>query len=222
MAGPGADLRVFSQVPIAAPRLFSVAIVRDATEAEMVLAFLRAEIDSDRFGDRVRSCLTDLGLLHESDLGDEEANRKRREALGCYRGYGRNAHLFEGFPSDVKWKLVSVTVEELGTFRYARVPPWTTKSNEPLLVRDGARDSGIEPEAREKATAVAIEQALKTGDLALEQLEPLIATAESVDGVHILLEGHSRATAYLRSLAQETAIPIIVGYVVSLEGWVWL
>ena len=197
-------------------------IIRDATEAEMVFAFLKAEIGSDRFGDHVRSCLQDLNLLNEPDLGDEEANRKRSEALGCYRGYGRNAHLFEGFPSEVEWKLASVTVEELGAFRYARVPPWTTESGQALSVRDGAQDLETKPDAREKATVLDIEHALQTHSLTVGQFEPVIAAAEGVESIHVLVEGHSRATAYVRALRPEKTIEIIAGYVADLKRWRWL
>ena len=94
-------------------------IIRDATEDEMVLAFLQAEIDSPNYG----PCLAPFGdVIEIADLADEEANFARRGALSACRGYPDKA-LFTGFPSNVDWKLMDVTVAELGDFRYLNNQP---------------------------------------------------------------------------------------------------
>src|SRR5262249_52741568 len=53
---------------------------RPASQAEVVLAFLRGEIDSDRFGTDVRRALADAGglrLVRSPDLDSEEENQAR-------------------------------------------------------------------------------------------------------------------------------------------------
>lgn len=58
---------------------------RTATEAEVVLAFLRGEIDSRRFGNDVRQALVDAGgleLVLHPDLNSEDENRARERPVG--------------------------------------------------------------------------------------------------------------------------------------------
>jgi hypothetical protein len=110
-------------------------IIRDdISQDEMVLAFLSAEVDSPRFAAIMRSYLGDLELIRNPDLSDTIANQRRRTVLANYRGWGTNRYLFRGFPREVRWKLVEVTISELGEFRYARVEPWIALSGGSLLV----------------------------------------------------------------------------------------
>jgi len=187
----------------------------------MVLAFLKAEIDSERFVEYVLACVDDVRLIHEPDLTDAFANERRRQTLKCYRGYQSNDRLFAGFPAEVDWCLLAVTIAELATFRYARVPPWTDGSGVAMLVRDGASNVMNMPHGPGKGTVLGIEQALHAGSLALGSLQPIIATAESVDGPYVLLEGHSRATAYARACGQDETLDLIVGYSTDVSGWAW-
>ncbi|GIM91164.1 hypothetical protein [Paractinoplanes toevensis] len=62
---------------------------RPATEPEVVLAFLRGEMDSDRFGGDVRRRLAEAGGLHlvrNPDLTSDEENRARERALAATAG----------------------------------------------------------------------------------------------------------------------------------------
>ena len=76
-----------------------------ATENDMVLAFVRAEIDSPRFGGRYHHCLAMLGsdcrLIDNADVMDAQQNAVRQKLLGCTRGYGKNTALFSDFPFKV-------------------------------------------------------------------------------------------------------------------------
>jgi hypothetical protein len=72
------------------------------TEDAMILAFLRAEVNSPRFGSVVQHWLgllrSDRGLIDNADLADAAQNAIRKELLGGVRGYGKDAYLFRGFP----------------------------------------------------------------------------------------------------------------------------
>jgi hypothetical protein len=68
--------------------------VGPASNDEMVLSFLRGEIDSARWGPHYMAVLnqirTDrLSLIDNADLNDADANRARAMVLGPIRGYGR-------------------------------------------------------------------------------------------------------------------------------------
>jgi len=192
-------------------------VLRDSSEDEMVLAFLSAEVDSDRFGAIVRQLLGDLDLVRNADTTDATANQTRRSVLAQYRGWSRNSFLFFGFPADVRWRLVEVTVGELSGFRYAREPSWVALSGGSLLVRDGAANAAKEPPDETKVRILAVEQEVRKG----ASFPPIVAVAEGEDQVHILLEGHTRASAYVRALNPQDTCQVIVGYVAALSGWYW-
>lgn len=64
---------------------------RPATEAEVVLAFLRGELGSPRFGEAVRAALDAAGglsLVANADTTSENENRARAAALAAARGWG--------------------------------------------------------------------------------------------------------------------------------------
>jgi hypothetical protein len=166
-------------------------VVGPATEDEMILAFLRAEVHSQRFKEAARNSLGhDLRLVYEPRLDDAAQNLKRKDALSAYRGYGRDEWLFAAFPTDVEWQHVLVSHEELGGLRYARCEPWFAMSNGMLKVWIGAANVASFPEINDNVSA--IEKELANG----RSYPELILAAETLDGTHILVEGHSRATAY--------------------------
>ena len=198
--------------------LATMRIVRDdISEDEMVLAFLSAEVDSPRFGVAARSTLGDLELVRDPDLSDTHANQRRRSALARYRGWGTNDYLFKNFPREVIWKLVEVTVNELGEFRYARVDAWIALSGGSLLVKHGASNAAKEPLDETKERILAVARDIRRG----VTFPPIIAATEGEDQTHVLLEGHIRASAYVCALERRDTCEVIVGYVSDLSGWWW-
>ncbi len=90
---------------------------RPGTEDEMIALFLRTEVTAERFRERLLACLAEVGLperiVAQPDLSSVEENRARREVIGRYRGYGRNEHMFEGFPAEMRWEWEALTPAEL-------------------------------------------------------------------------------------------------------------
>jgi hypothetical protein len=172
---------------------------RPATEDEMIAAFLQAEVDSPRWSDCVRSGLATLGLerslIDQPDLTDRQQNGLRKQLL-WYRGYERREGLFKGFPLDVAWRRVDLEAGDLQTMRYINdtvttTPNWTNLSSGTRLVSDGAvnlRQHTSDPRFRQ---IIEIARALRGG----KRFEPLIA-AQNRDDYLVIIEGHSRATAY--------------------------
>ena len=84
-----------------------------ASEDEVVLAFLRAEIDSPKWGPLYLRLLRDLhldrgSLIDVADVADVRAGSIRKDILGAARGYGRDVALFTGFPPNTTWRRVQV------------------------------------------------------------------------------------------------------------------
>ena len=95
-----------------------------ATTDQMVLCFLKAEIDSHRQSKymlALKAYLPDRSLIDNADLSDPEANRSRAMILGAVRGYGHGVYLFEGSPSDVKWRRVSIAPDDFGRIKYLSI-----------------------------------------------------------------------------------------------------
>ena len=94
-----------------------------ASDDEMVLAFLRAEIDLPKWGPDYFALLHALRLdrsylIDAADLLDAYANCARKVVLGAVRGYGRGEQLFQGFPPDTKWRRVSIEPSDFHRLKY--------------------------------------------------------------------------------------------------------
>ena len=88
-----------------APARYSPTVrqVEPLAEADMVAAFLRAELHSERFGEKVRAAMRRLAVPSEAiehpDVSDAHQNTQRLAILRHYRRYGQTNSLFDGFPS---------------------------------------------------------------------------------------------------------------------------
>jgi hypothetical protein len=192
-------------------------IVRPASEDEVVLAFLQAEIDSSRFKEIYCNGLARLGfersLIEQPDLTDVRANAARLRLLQIARGFGANAYLFTDFPTDVRWNRVTLESEDFETMRYARTEPWISFSKGTRLVTVGAQTITSNPGLREAEQIRAIAEAHKNGVHFAE-----LIVAECSSGSLILIEGHSRATAYVQTQLTK-GLEAFVGSSTSMSKW---
>jgi hypothetical protein len=166
-----------------------------ATEDNMVAAFLRAEINSSRYDDHILAPLRQQGLsrrlIDEPNLADAAENVLRKRLLD-FRGFRVRNALFTRFPMDAQWRRVTLEPDDLGRLRYANYPTWVELSGGTRLVNDGARNFRGLPDEPNTHHICAIAEACRNGIRF-----PELITAEAHDGSLILIEGHSRATAYL-------------------------
>ncbi len=181
-------------LPVKAPCMIELGAV---PECFPIAAFLAAEVDSSRWRAVVYSHLWSLGrtraLVENPNYSDTAENEDRKTILlSAYRGYP-DALLFRGFPGDAQWFRVKLEPLDFDSMRYANVPMTQQLSGRTLLVKDGAtnlsRFSRL-PEGAEHIPEVLAE--LREG----RSFPPLLA----VEGPGVpltLLEGHSRATAYV-------------------------
>jgi hypothetical protein len=190
-----------------------------ATEAEMIAAFLRAEIGSCRYGKAILALLQQFGaprrVIDEPNVNDQAENELRRAVLAAYRGYP-GALLFTGFPADTTWRRVRLEPDDFQRMRYARVPESLIPLSGPSrLVTDGARNfsAGV-PAAAKMPQIAAIVADIKQG----ATYDPLIAVQDR-DGSLVLIEGHSRATAYVITGSTGTGIEALAGTAATFEGW---
>ena len=188
----------------------------------MILAFLKAEIGSPTFKNNVEKILKILGLtravIDNANLDDSIENQARLNCLN-YRGFKDKKFLFQGFPSNISWERAYLNKKGLGSLKYANYPAWVKLSAGTRLVANGAKNLDIIKVAENLNDKVkAVKKQVEAGDVFPE----LILVSKNKDNDLILVEGHTRATAY--ELAKEflqDEIEVIVGYSEDLDSWYW-
>lgn len=199
----------------------SVKLVRPASEDEMILAFVQAEFDTERF-QAARNFLEPLfsgdlrAIVDHPRLDDSEQTLARKVGLAIARGYPHGA-IFTGLPADIEWIRVALTRDDLGSLSYLHQenPGWRHLSGGSLLVRDGAANVDRVEVGPVNSSIRAIEQELRNGRTYPE----MIVVAEAPDARHVLFEGHTRATAYVRTLSDDDEVEVIAGYSPQISDW---
>ncbi len=81
--------------------------LRASSEDEIILEYLKGEINSERFRSQIIEVLghlkVSIDIIEKADLKDRDENERRKDILRLFRGYGSNTHLFENFPIISKW-----------------------------------------------------------------------------------------------------------------------
>ena len=154
----------------------------------MVAAFLRAEVDSARFGPQVLAALArhglDRSLLERPDTGDPAANAARRRVLAAYRGYP-DRDVFTGLPADTRWQWVALSRQELLGVRYLDWDYWLEVTGGTRRPVDAIPRIGHGAIYRELAAAIAA-----------GRLPPALILVGRPGGRDlVVLEGHVRLTA---------------------------
>lgn len=170
-------------------------ILRDSSEAEMVLLFLQTEIESSRFGDAVTKALEALSLpvsiIKNGDIRNPGENALRAEILEHYREFLSRSGLFSGFPKNIVWQWLRLTPTERGAIRYMNYDYWIELSGgtrQPKKaaenIRNGITVFGITHDHM-PAQAEALD---------IARMPPIIVLCDKEHSDMIALEGHVRLT----------------------------
>lgn len=185
-----------------------------ATTDEMILAFLQAELPSPRFGPTYAECLRLLGvdnhIVTQANLNDPRENRLREQLLTNVRGYGTNRYLFTGFPADVTWRHVTMAPHEVGNLHYANEPSWVRLSAPTRRVATAAQNL-TSANGKDYENIMAVASALQRG----VTFPALIGATADGDPI-VLMEGHTRATAYVIT---NTAARLILATSPHMTQW---
>ena len=171
-------------------------ILCNASEAEMVLAFLQAEIDSSRFRDEVINALKECNvtekLIIHGDVLNETENVIRKKVLGIYRGYP-DSEIFKNYPGKIDWKFVRFETGDLDRLRYISYSYWDELSKGTRKPNDATKtvNDGIEIFGVSNQYFLDGRELLRQG----KRFPPIIVLTDG-NGPYILIEGHCRATCY--------------------------
>jgi hypothetical protein len=171
-----------------------------ATEDQVILAWLQAEIESPEFqayvvGNPPNPANLSLALkaARSPDLHEPEQNRLRREIITSTYGFGTGAGSFEGLGEDLTWRRFRVTAAEVGEMLYARRDgAWRLLSPVTRKVAEGATSVG-HVFTGDSTNMVVL--SLASGLCHSDRKVPEIIALRRPDGVLVILEGHARATA---------------------------
>lgn len=185
----------------------------------MILAFLQAELQSPRFQSyypMVQGYDRERLVFVEPRLDDPVENDLRKQLLAAVRGFGASTLLFPGFPTEVRWLRVAYTVEEVGAMKYANWPTWNTLTGGSRLVRDGAANvATVSTDEDTRGNVEGVQRAVASGQVLAE----LILAAKREDEIPVVIEGHTRATAYVRELTSDVEIEAILGVSDRMAHW---
>src|SRR5688572_22614645 len=107
-------------------------LIERVDEADVIAEFLRAEIDSPRFGPRVRARIENdaraESIVRTPDTTNAEDNAYRAALLHSYRGVGGSAPLLEGLPDEIEWHRATIARDALDEVHYIDYPYWNELS----------------------------------------------------------------------------------------------
>lgn len=187
----------------------------------MVATFLRAELDSPRYGERIRQLLTEVGseeaLLLAPKLDDVGANARRGELLERDRAWLSREGLFNGFPEQVEWSLVGLDPEEVLGILHIDWDWW-------LRLSGGTRrplDAAARIRANQVPGSTAEEHEAIAARLESDDPPPELIVVSTPDCSRLVaVEGHVRLTAYAlypEHLPQE--LPVYFGISEDMSRW---
>ena len=201
--------------------------IESVTEDDVVLAFVKAEINSPFYGPKYQAQLASLGasretLIDNADLSDQPQNDLRKTLLRGARGYP-DRFLFRNLPRDTAWRRVRLEPNEIVALKNGRFDNWIELTKGSRSVAQGAAEiaSGV---AERSANADIRKIAVGVKEIA-EKVRaghkfPELIVVKATDGSLILLEGNTRATAYVLAEKSEPT-EVFVGSSAQMKFWDW-
>jgi hypothetical protein len=200
----------------------------EATEDQVILAWLQAEIESPDFqayviGNPPNPANLSLALkaARSPDLRDQTQNDLRRQIITAAYGFGQGAGSFQGLGPDLQWRRVRLDTDEVGDLLYARQgAAWPILAPATRKVAEGASNVG-HVFTGDGTNMVVL--SLASGICHSDKKVPEIITLRRPDGNLVILEGHARATAIMLEAHRfSNGVEVFVGAGRSVENWPFL
>jgi hypothetical protein len=199
-----------------------------ASEDQVILAWLQAEIESTAFqqyliGDPPNPANLSLALklARSPNLHDDEQNRMRRQIIATTHGFGMGVGQFQGLANDIRWRRFKLTAGEIGEMLYAsRSGAWTILAPVSRKVAEGATNVGhIFTGDQTNMVVLSLAYGINHSDKKV----PEIIALRRPDGHLVILEGHARATAIvLEAQHFKHGAEVYVGDSSSVASWAYV
>lgn len=199
-------------------------IIKPSNENEMVYEFLKMEINSDRFNENIEIILKEMqvnrDIIINGNINSEQENALRAEILGRFRGYRKHPDdVFGHFPSNIEWVWTEFDREDILKVIYMEYDYWNELSYYTGSPLEAAKYVLSGKPLYDMPTDGAIENAqwLIKGN----KFPPLIFLTDRNEERYIVLEGHSRMTAYGLVPVLFQNVSVLLGYCDSEELNKW-
>ena len=164
--------------------------IRKSDENEMILSFLKGELSSERFKEKLLKIISNnLDIIKNGDILNKEENILRYQILQKYRGYP-NKELFFNFPKIISWDYVELDSSDLDKIYYINYDYWNELSNNTSKPKEAAKTI----KERKEIFGVSNEPFIK-GMKQNEKFPPVILITCNKEK-YLIIEGHSRMTIY--------------------------
>ena len=201
-----------------------------ATEDQVILAWLQAELESVAFQQYIAGeppnpiyLAQVLKTARKPNLGDAEQNEMRRQIVAKTHGFGLGTLSFEGLANDVHWRKARASSPEAGELLSAnRHPAWSALAPVSRKVAEGAANVG-HVFTGDLTNMLVLALALKISESNPVPKLPEVICLQRPDGRLVILEGHARATAIaLEAHRFKKGVSIYIGEGPSVSNWVYL
>ena len=170
-------------------------IIRKSTEDEMILDFLKGELNSIRFNKKLQGILNSENInddiIINGDTNSIQENELRKKIMKSFRGYPTK-ELFENFPKKIEWFFVKFDKADFDNIYYINYDYWNELSNNTSKPIEAAKNirNGIEIYDVSNTQFIDGEKLLET-----KEFPPIILLTCSKEK-YLIVEGHSRMTIY--------------------------
>jgi hypothetical protein len=200
-----------------------------ATENQVILAWLQAEIESVSFQQYLAGeppnpvyLAQALRAARSPNLRDADQNELRRKIVVKTHGFGLGIKSFEGLANDIQWRRARLTSHEVGEMLYASGhSAWTTLAPVTRKVAEGASNVG-HVFSGEQTNMLVLALALRIADTNPPPALPEIICLRRPDSQLVIMEGHTRATAIMLEAHRIPQVNVYVGASPSVASWVYL
>ena len=191
-------------------------LIRKTNEAEMILEFLKGELNSKRFNEDLNNAINELGLdssiILNGNIEDEQENNDRLKIMKKFRGYP-DEELFERFPNIEEWKFLELNESDIDNIYYIDYDYWNELSNGTSKPVEAAKVIKSGKEIYEVSNQPFLDgvEYNKTNKF------PPVILITCNNEKYLIIEGHSRMTVYGFNSNKLNGTYAYVGYTTDEE-----
>ena len=191
-------------------------LIRKTNEAEMILEFLKGELNSKRFNEDLNNAINELGLdsniILNSNINDDQENIDRLKIMKKFRGYP-DEELFERFPKIEEWKYLELNEKDIDNIYYIDYDYWNELSNGTSKPVEAAKVIKSGKEIYEVSNQPFLDGVEYNK---INKFPPVILITCN-DEKYLIIEGHSRMTVYGFNPSKLNRTYAYVGYTTEEE-----
>ena len=191
-------------------------LIRKTNESEMILEFLKGELNSKRFNEDLNNAINELGLdsniILNGNINDDQENIARLKIMKKFRGYP-DEELFERFPKIEEWKFLELNENDIDNIYYIDYDYWNELSNGTSKPVEAAKVIKSGKEIYEVSNQPFLDgvEYNKTNKF------PPVILITCNNEKYLIIEGHSRMTVYGFNSNKLNGTYAYVGYTTEEE-----